>query len=262
MKCEIVNITPALAKSWLEQNANFREPIPSRIEQYAVDITKGWDENGETIKFNTRDELVDGQNRLYACIKCGKPFVSVVVYGVKDDRNIDVGLKRQLHEYLKHHGVEQYTREYAGALRQLCRYRNGSFIVDCGTTKISNNMALEIHKQHPNFKDSAQATYPVWKLLACSISCTLHYIFTQKDAELARKFFISLATGEGMKLDDAVYLLREKLIENKTAKLKLSYAQKLALTIIAWNYWRAGKAVRLLRWNESGPFRQNFPTIE
>lgn len=261
MKAEIITITPALAKLWLEQNKNFREPMQSKISLYARDMERGWDENGESIKFNTKDELVDGQNRLFACIKANKPFVSVVVYGVKDDKNVDIGGKRTLAQYLKHHGADKYEHQLAAALRGLSRYRNGEWFSDGPNMSQSNGELLRLLNQNPGLTASVRTTARTWKFLSASIAAPLHYVFSQKDLALADKFFFDLDRGDGLSQDDAVFQLRERLIENKASKLKMNDRQKMALTILAWNYRRAHQSCRVLRWREAGEGRQNFPEI-
>jgi hypothetical protein len=262
MRVDIVKITPQLAKEWLEQNVNFRDPLPSKIQQYANDMIKGWDENGETIKFNERDELVDGQNRLLACVKADKPFTSVVVYGVKSDINVDMGKKRTLNEWLKHHGIETYATDVAASLRAIYRIRNGRVGPEGKDNIATNNQLVALLKANPKIKDSVVAIQPVKRLLNGAIASSLHFTFSAIDAEMTEKYFKALQSPDGLDGDDPVYQLREKLIENKVAKYKLSDRQKCALAIIAWNYWRKGSSVKNLRWVEAGPTKQDFPVIE
>lgn len=71
---KLVSISPNEAALLLEKNIkNNRKQNKNKIERYADDIINNrWiDESGETIKFNTRNELIDGQNRLAAVIKSG-----------------------------------------------------------------------------------------------------------------------------------------------------------------------------------------------
>src|SRR3990172_2754159 len=80
---EVVEITPDLAARWLLSNTHNRTMKVKAIARYAADIRSGaWYVNGETIKFAADGTLLDGQNRLRACIEAGRAFTSVVVRGL------------------------------------------------------------------------------------------------------------------------------------------------------------------------------------
>jgi hypothetical protein len=80
-------ITPMLAEKWLETVPEYQRKIKQRrIDTLALAITKGeWRMNGATIVFNEKGELIDGQHRLHAIVKAGKPVYSLVVRGVPPD---------------------------------------------------------------------------------------------------------------------------------------------------------------------------------
>lgn len=66
-----VTVTPRMAEEWLKRNvANIRNPKEPSIGEYAEAMRKGqWDFNAAPICFNTEGNLIDGQNRLMACIQ-------------------------------------------------------------------------------------------------------------------------------------------------------------------------------------------------
>lgn len=273
MKAEVVTVTPDLAKQWLETNINFRDPIESKIGEYTFLMKSGkWDENGESLKFNKNGNLVDGQNRLTACVQAGQPFTTVVVRDVVSDLNIDVGSKRVLAQWLKHHGCESYAKEIAAALRALqafivCGRVYGRSSIGggwhIGKGNVSNTALVALLKKNQGIKDSV--VFVILKAGHVSkgaIFYALHYLFAQKDPRMADEFFTQLGSGEGLTRNDALLHLREKLIADKTAKYKMSNTQKAALTILAWNYWRKGSSCGNLIWREVGPRRQDFPDIE
>jgi hypothetical protein len=57
-----------------------------------------------------------------------------------------------------------------------------------------------------------------------------------------------------------VLLLRNRLIENKTAKTRLKMDEVIALVTKAWNIRRSGRRVRNLSWRGTGPTAEPFPT--
>src|SRR5262249_18230952 len=59
---------------------------PAKIKEFAADMMDlQWKLTGDTIKFSNKARLRDGQNRLFACIRSGKPFRTHIVFGIDDD---------------------------------------------------------------------------------------------------------------------------------------------------------------------------------
>lgn len=97
IRTEIVDVTPDIARSFLTKNtANYRVYRPRIAQKYADDMINGrWKTNGESICFNEKGQLVDGQHRLNAIIMSGVTVQMVVVYGIAGDvSTFDVGLAR------------------------------------------------------------------------------------------------------------------------------------------------------------------------
>lgn len=116
-------VTPEKARFLLERNKNFRKMTPSLIQKIANDINNGRrnDNNGEAIKINTKDNVVDGQYRLQAVVQTGKPIKTLVIYGITSDQNLDSGKSRTASEYLSNQG-EISCNNLTAALRLLIRW--------------------------------------------------------------------------------------------------------------------------------------------
>jgi hypothetical protein len=95
---QIIDITPEQAIEWLSRTApNQRTLKHGRIKMYASDMIDGnWKLTHQGIAFNTKGELIDGQNRLSAICRADMPVKMVVTYNVDNDAmpNIDLGIKR------------------------------------------------------------------------------------------------------------------------------------------------------------------------
>lgn len=108
-------ITPRIAESYLEQNVLNNRPVSQRhVEALARDMRADrWTQNGETIKFSPpttefpTGELMDGQQRLWACITANRPFTTAVVRGVESLDDVDRSRPRTLGHAL---GMRGYTR--------------------------------------------------------------------------------------------------------------------------------------------------------
>lgn len=95
MEAKTVEITPDIARQWLEKNIVNRRLDNFRVRQYAIDMKNGaWELNGESIKFDKDGKLVDGQHRLNGIIKANVPIVSLVVFDLSNVALLDRGRSR------------------------------------------------------------------------------------------------------------------------------------------------------------------------
>lgn len=265
IKASIETITPSKCEEYLRLNDNYRARVVANIEAMAKDMkARRWDENGESIKFSADGRLVDGQNRLMACIKAGVPFTTVVVRGVKSDLNIDTGNKRQFRDWLKHNGCEKYCSEVAAGIRlsiPLSKGLNPNGAV--GDRRPTAHELKSLWKKHPEFVESAAVAMSVSHILRSSIGTATHFLFNKKDSELCGEFFAALNGKLELVTSDPVVMLRSRLLLMRSTKAhNLDTSNTSALVILAWNYWRRGLSVKHLAWRASGPHAQAFPVIE
>jgi hypothetical protein len=94
--CEKVTITPALAKEILEEQErriaegehNNRPTNKASIAKYVNDIRRGhWTVNTSGIGFDTRGNLTNGRNRLWAIVEAGRPVTTWVMRGLNAKGN-------------------------------------------------------------------------------------------------------------------------------------------------------------------------------
>lgn len=88
--CELVNVqsrwmdvTPAMAELWLQNNFNNRPVSKDTVTAYAREMKRGrWLPNHQGIAFDDQDELKDGQHRLLAIVKSGCTVRLMVTFGL------------------------------------------------------------------------------------------------------------------------------------------------------------------------------------
>lgn len=105
----IMTITPEIAEEMLKRNANNYRAIDKRkVEMYAREMEKGlWEQNYEAIQIDENGNLKNGQHRLLAIIRSGKPQEILVVRGVGKDVSVfDIGKTRTVGEIAKARGEE------------------------------------------------------------------------------------------------------------------------------------------------------------
>jgi hypothetical protein len=124
----VETITPQIAARYLEENVSNNRSISDRhVSALARDmVADRWSQNGETLKFSPVGALLDGQQRLWACIQASKSFTTAVVRGVTSLDDVDRSRPRTLGHALQMHGYEQ-PRRLGVALSTAWRWENTSW---------------------------------------------------------------------------------------------------------------------------------------
>ena len=131
IKSEVVTITPEIAILWLTiYNKKNRRIYPARIRKYVRDIEAGlWKLNGESIKISDKQILLDGQHRLMAVAKCGKPIETVVITNIPSEHGvfetIDAGAPRSAADAMRLDGL-QYAALVPAIVRAVADYDSGT----------------------------------------------------------------------------------------------------------------------------------------
>lgn len=117
---KVMTVTPEIALHILDEyNVNNRNKKPRRIVAYRKEMETGrWGITGDSIKFSDANRLVDGQNRLSACVEYGSAFDTVVVFGVAQEMfdRIDGGMPRSAGDIMKIREFKE-PAAYAAAVR-------------------------------------------------------------------------------------------------------------------------------------------------
>jgi hypothetical protein len=273
---QLMTVTPAMAGDWLMKNIINRPLREHHVNRLARQMRH--DEfvlNGETIKFDSKGRLLDGQHRLSACIVADKPFQTLVAYNCPPDafETIDRGKTRSAADALALVG-EVNVNVLGSAISYLWKYEHGRITSQGAGWKSGENYptiheTLETLRKHPNIRESVRkfsgkSGHILGAVTALSVT---HYVLTNilhdgKDAEDAERFFEQLATGIDLEDTSPIYRLREKLLMNRTARFKLPTYEIVAIIFKTWNYWRTGRDVRAIYWRASGKTAEPFPIPE
>lgn len=267
-KCrmELVGFSPMVAEEWLLRARPNRQVVPNVVRQYArVMRAGGWCINGEPLIVNDNDELLNGQHRLLAVIEADVSVDMLVVRGVSNDSfpTIDTGRIRVGRDALSIHGFAD-PQTLNAAARWLWKYErsNGCLTTTSAHERPTNAEILELLKQHPDLPASVPVGRSVDRLLGRGTAAFCHYIFAMRDRVATDKFFDNLGRGENLREGQAIYVLREYLLANRQAKHKMSQQYQIALMIRGFNYERAGRFTKNIRWRQRGSTREAFPTLD
>lgn len=261
MKAELRTITPAYAEELLKKNTHNRKINQSHVEFLTREMREGrWKLNGDTISINS-DRLLNGQHRLNAVIKSGITIQCIVVEGLPSDvfDTIDCGSKRSAADVLSIRG-EVNTHRVSSALAIIGEHELG------GVTRSRRFSSTEIEAlldKHPLIRESVRvcAAYVKHRIGLPSIVDACHYLFSQKDPALAAQFFTRLMEGINLQHGDPCLALRQKLIQNSAAKMKMRARPMMALFIKSWNALREGRKVEHLKWASEGLRPEEYPVI-
>lgn len=201
MKTEIMTVTPATAKAWLEATT-FRNRNITRaaVKRYANDMRTGrWELNGESIVIDDNGNVVDGQHRLHAIIESGVSIKTVVVKGVDCSvfPTFDIGKQRSGCDIL---GIAGYanSRTLAAAIRCWWELTTVGFCNAPRGTGWASRERLDILglvKSNPGIVESAsyiQARQSCDLFRPPGYAACLHYHFGNIDASSRDEFFDSI----------------------------------------------------------------------
>jgi len=257
----VETITPDMAREYLAANTHNR-PVRHRVvAAYARDIAASkWEWNGESIKFDRNGVLSDGQHRLLAIVEADTPLKMLVIRGLDPlaQETMDGGAKRTFSDVLKLRGEESYTQLAAG-VRLIASWESGD--IRKSNIQFTNTELVETLERHGWIRNGLTTAKRLQSHagLPSSIGVLLYWLFTQVDTEDAEFFFARIASSEGHAAGDPAFELRKALLANDDAKSSASRTYLTAISVKAWNKYRAGETVGLLRFRMGGARPEPFP---
>jgi hypothetical protein len=257
-----MEVTADLAEKWLDQNTHNRNLREKAVMAYARDMESGnWAENGEAIKFAKDGTLLDGQHRLQAIALSGVTLKLLVVTGLdnRTQETMDDGRKRTLADALHLRG-EANSVILGSLLRRALMWEMGLYR-NSGAYTPTNTECLNYLHEHPDVRASATLAASLRKpsRLPASVLGLTHWLFTRIDADDADWFFERLGSGVGLAQYHPVWTLRKRAGEIAEGSGRVPEDMLLAFVIKAWNGYRDGEEMRILRYRPGGATPEKFP---
>ena len=267
LKVSIKKISPLDAKRILENNKLNRKLNQRWVAFYYRQMVNGdWLSTGDSIKFSSKGELRDGQHRLHALVKYGKPLDFVVVENVSDEafNVIDTGKSRSAGDALAIHGLTNPLR-LAAAARYILLFKAGYYSSDSGAGKkadASNLRVIEFVKANQQelseIVSYCHGVYQKFRFMPESLLSASYWLFSQKSQSMCNDFFEKYTTGINLTEKNPVRLLRDRLVRDSANKTKLTGREKMMLFIMAWNHCRTNSKPSSLVLTKN----QKFPSIK
>lgn len=257
-------ITPDKAAEYLAANTHNRNLRQRVVDSYVTDMLAGdWLWNGESIKFATDGALLDGQHRLAAIVKAG---VAVRVLVVRDlppqtQETIDTGAKRKFSDVLNLRGETSYV-SLAATIRAITAWVDGYRSMTGATRAYTNTQLLHTLETYPWIREGIseinRAT--THSRLPATVGGLTWWLFMEIDPEDAHHFFARLTSDENHRAGEPIYTLRKLLTLNEAeVRGERSKTYLSAVTIKAWNKYRAGEQCGQLRFRSGGANPEAFP---
>lgn len=249
----LVNVTPSLAREWLQRNtANRPFSLQTITTLKGVLLRGGWVLNGETIIFDESGKLVSGQHRLRAVAESNVAIMSFVVFDVCEEafHTVDQAKRRTASDLLAILGHEsQKTLSSAAGLLFThlagCTYKSNNF-------RPQTQDIAALVNEFPSLIDSTALSMKLKPLGTPSMFAALHFICEKASPDKAERFFTQLATGENLSSGMPAFTLRETLIRERSSKhRRLKPVVRFVYMIKAWNAFVSEVKLTKLIWKQT-----------
>lgn len=247
----LMEITPAMARAWLGHNTQNRSVKTARVSQYARDMKRGkWLFTGEAIKFAEDGTLLDGQNRLHACIDADTPFMSMVVIGLLAEAQavMDTGANRTGGDALRLRGIENADHT-ASVVAFHAWWRYGvikhAMTKPGGADRLTHTEILEHLEEFPNLKDAASMAASVQRTLPLPLGAMGAFIYeiTDLDVDASQDFLGRVTNFQTEGAGDPIATLLRRAILGRERRERVYSATGLYLLCRSWNAWRKGETI-------------------
>lgn len=268
-------ITPEIAGELLDRNRKNRKPKRRAIAQYAADMMTGeWNADASTIEVDRLGDLINGQNRLMACLEAGVPFPTLLRTGLDPDarNHIDQGARRTSGDTLAMAGLadanvlsaainiraryELTVREFGG--QQTMSYARSRRI------SMTHAEVLAYVDAHPSIDGMAglgRLMAQVGPGVPRSVHIAALSMFAETSEKMAREFAEAFIEGESSGTGDPIlaltrYLARAKSPAEMRTKSRNKNLQHLAAFVKAWNAWVQSEKVDKIKVSDHDLFEQ------
>jgi len=254
----IESVTSQVARSWLQANENNRPMNWSTVKRYENDMLDGaWSMTGEAVKFSLSGRLLDGQHRLTALARLpeGIAVDLLVVRGLADraQLNMDTGDKRTVGQALKIQGVANAS--LVGSVAKI------AINVDAGTLAAAARAQTVTHAQvdtflgeHPDLLDAVREIATIAGRTRCPSLGMVAYTylrFRRIHPGQALQFWRDVADGVNLGAGDPALTLKNRFVDARTRRERLTLPLQLSMICRAWNARREGRTLQVIRVNNS-----------
>ena len=270
MSLIVETIPPGTAAKYLENNVPNNRPISQpHVDAMARDMANDlWALNGETLKFSETHLLLDGQQRLLACIAADKPFTTAVVRGVQSLDDVDRARPRTLGHALGMRGFKQSTK-LSVVLNTVWRWEFTNWRAQQARPTVQEAVVF-LREHEPLLYAGLRFGSRLREIESSLENASLVFWRVARTCgqEVAERVYSRLAKSEWSSLDDPLFRYYELALRAKRAPRKPNKLVKMNWLVRAidatLNFerhtsyhflrWNAGKELRLITGEEMFPY--------
>lgn len=234
-------VTPQQAREYLARAFVARKPDPRSVGAYAKTMQDGaWVVNGQPIIFDTEGRLIDGVQRLTACVEADTPFPTLVARGVHGDtlHTIDQHRARSYVAVLEARGTYRRPASLVRLMGKLIRIENGT--LGLSSVPISWSRYDRVLEANPELVEAVDLAerYRGLKLHSQPVAVLAYMALRAGHQSAFRDFLVALDTEDDESatgFNGATNLL--STVEAMRAVGEVDVDQMVALGIMAFNDW-------------------------
>ena len=264
----LTKISPEQAAELLESGGQNRRLNESQVERFATDMLAGnWRsaETAETIKLATGGALHDGQHRLAAVVRSGKPQMFWVARNVPTAaiEMVDTGRSRSFSDVLTMQGGNSSaSRRLAATLKWVWHYEHDSALTS--GRAVSHAELKRTLEEHPGAEGAVEKAYSSNEITPQSILAFVYTLAREKKPRKADEWLEAVQEGANIGRSHPAFVLRRKFRRTEgrsgaSHQMRGPYAA--ALVIKSWNAFIANEEVTTLEWRGKGSPEEAFPKI-
>lgn len=261
-------VTPQMAEQFLILNDQNRKLRVQEVLKIARQMLAGnWKKTGQTIVFNDKGRLNEGQHRCWACYLCGAPFETFIVTNASSEPNIfayyDRGAPRGLKDVLETAHHDGFAAVVAGVVN-LVHHHFTAGDTKTSVSKILPEELLEYVEANPEIEEVVQDQLMNYKaatdFFGKHLAVYIAWLIFQQWGDGYQDFMDDFGSQTAPS-DTPIGMLHEKLADFRRARAEhhkpIPRTHVIAFTILAFNAWKTGAKLKTLRFPTRGP----WPTI-
>lgn len=251
----ILRVSPSMATEWLSNKVEEQRHVrPAHVDRLASDMNAGrWKISPDAI-VRVRGKLANGQHRLMAVARVGKPqsFLVMESNDIELYKVIDSGAKRTVADGL--FGVK-HSRAVAAISRWVMVYDSRSLSQNSTASKPNAtqyeliNYCIEHADGLGRAASCVMGLYPKTKLVIVSIAGAVHYICARSgQLDAVEKYLRAIYVDGG---NDAAGDVRNRLIAIKNDRYKPTSGYIFGILLKGFKAYTAGKRMNVVKWADA-----------
>jgi hypothetical protein len=246
----VIEVSPELASYILENlNIGNRSKKVDKIKVYANDMANGnWSLTNATLAFGSDGFLKDGQNRLSACVRAGKPFKTHSIFGIEPQSfiHMDVGANRTHMDVFTIMGTP-YPSVTGAVIRHIVAFKKQQ-----ASTKNVRMTNDDLRNYYNNEIDSltlelsiklAKITKKNTLIPVPPLAALFYIVSVNGDLEKAKSFLNDLAANYGKGVRAPVRKLLHTLTEIRVANRNKVMPDVMSILLArTWVNYKEGRA--------------------